>query len=584
MNLLLIPARGGSKGLPGKNLRKVGGISLVGRAIRGAREFIGASGISGAAVVVDTDSDDIAEEARRWGGMVPFLRAPALAQDSTSTVDSTLGFLDRWEPLHGPVETIILLQPTSPLRVAEDVGACWRSYHPTERPSIASVTRMEHPPELALRFVDHELLDWRHAPLRAPRRQDFVPAFGFSGSVYITSVRALREHRDFMVPRLTRGVELPAERGIDVDTAAELAVADALLGIAAERAAPLSIQGRQIGAGAPCFLIAEAGVNHNGDPALAHRLVDVAADAGADAVKFQTFEPDRLVAQGTPKAAYQSARTGSGESQHTLLQRLVLPHQTLRSLARHAADRGIIFLSTPFDESSADLLHELGVPAYKVSSGEVTNHRFLRHLARLGKPILLSTGMSYLHEVADAVDVIREAGAPPLALLHCVTNYPAAPGDCNLAAMATMRRAFSIPVGWSDHTAGLAIGLAAVGMGAAVLEKHFTTNRSLPGPDHLASLEPHELEELVREVRAIEAARGNGEKRPATTEADHRQLVRRSLHAASDLPRGRRISAHDLIALRPGTGITAAEEPMVLGRTLRNDVSAGQLLREEDLD
>lgn len=326
-------------------------------------------------------------------------------------------------------------------------------------------------------------------------------------------------------------------------------------------------------------------MNHNGEMELGHRLVDIAADAGADAVKFQTFDPDALAAPEAPKAAYQADRTGAGESQLEMLRRLTLPPDGYRSLQTHAAERGILFLSTAFDPGSADFLErELDLPAFKVPSGELTNHPFLEHLARKGRPLLMSTGMASLDEVGDALTVVAAAGGTVAALFHCVTNYPAAPDDCNLRAMATMRSAFGLPVGWSDHTEGVELSLAAVAAGAEILEKHFTIDRSLPGPDHAASLEPDELRALMAGVRTVEAALGDGIKIPRPAELPLAAVARRSLHTTRALSAGTVLVAADLTALRPGTGVSPARLRQVLGRRLVRPVPAGALLQEADLD
>ncbi len=338
-----------------------------------------------------------------------------------------------------------------------------------------------------------------------------------------------------------------------------------------------------IGPGRPCFVIGEAGVNHNGDPALAERLIDVAAAAGVDAVKFQTFRAGALVSAGAPKAEYQKLTTQPGESQGEMLRRLELSAETHQHLRQHCRDRGILFLSTPFDPASASYLVELGVPALKVGSGEVTNLPFLRHLARLGKPVLMSTGMSYLGEVEQAVRALRQSGCEQIALLHCVSSYPADPADANLRAIETLRRAFGLPVGFSDHTLGLEVPLAAVALGACLLEKHFTLDRDLPGPDHRASLEPDELGALVRGVRSVEAALGDGRKRPARSELETRSVARRSLAAAVDIAAGSTLTSEALTALRPGIGISPALLDQVAGRRLRRRRRAGELIAWGDL-
>jgi N-acetylneuraminate synthase/N,N'-diacetyllegionaminate synthase len=345
----------------------------------------------------------------------------------------------------------------------------------------------------------------------------------------------------------------------------------------------IHIGSRAIGPGEPVLVIAEAGVNHNGDVDLACRLVDAAADAGADAVKFQTFKADRVAGPAAAKAAYQLETTDPGETQLEMLRRLELGREQLEEVRARCVAGRILFLSTPFDEESVDLLDELGVPAFKIPSGDVTNWPLLRHVATKGKPVLLSTGMSYLGEVDDAVRVLRDAGCRELALLHCVTSYPTRAEDANLRAMRTMADAFGVPVGFSDHTEGLAVAVAAVALGACVLEKHLTLNRSLPGPDQAASLEPAEFHTLVAEVRAVEAALGDGRKQPAQREAANRPIVRRSVAAAVDLPAGTVLRREMLCALRPAAGLAPAVTDQLVGRTTIRPLVAGELVTWSDL-
>jgi N-acetylneuraminate synthase len=339
-----------------------------------------------------------------------------------------------------------------------------------------------------------------------------------------------------------------------------------------------------VGSGHPVFVIGEAGVNHNGDLDLAHDLVEVAARAGADAVKFQTFKAERTVTPDAPKAEYQKQTTEAAESHYEMLRRLELSPESHRDLMAHCRKKGILFISTPFDEASADLLDSLDVPAFKVGSGEITNWPFLEYIARKGKPVILSTGMSYLSEVDEAVRVIRRAGCDQLILLHCVSNYPANPAHVNLRAMQTLAKAFQVPVGYSDHTLGIEIALAAVALGACAVEKHFTLDRNLPGPDHRASLEPEELQALVAGIRTVEQALGCGEKVPAPCEAENRLIARRSLTAALDIPAGTMLGRQLLVAKRPGTGLSPALLPLILGRKLRRDLAANELIRLEDVD
>jgi len=347
---------------------------------------------------------------------------------------------------------------------------------------------------------------------------------------------------------------------------------------------PFQLGNRMIGPGYPCFLIAEAGVNHNGDLGMARRLVDVAAAAGADAVKFQTFRADRLATAEAPKAAYQAATTGKSESQVEMLRRLELSEEAHHELFEYARSKGVMFLSTPFDEGCADFLEQLGVPGFKAPSGEVTNWPFLEYLARKGRPILLSTGMATLGEVEGAVQALSRVGSIPFALFHCVSNYPAEPAQVNLRAMHTLQAAFGVPVGYSDHTLGIEVSLAAVALGACLVEKHFTLDRTLPGPDHRASLEPDELTRLVVGIRKVEAALGNGRKVPTPAEMETRTVARKSLVAARDLAVGTVLSPETLASKRPGSGLPPSFLGHLLGRRLKQAVKANTLLTLEMLE
>jgi len=341
--------------------------------------------------------------------------------------------------------------------------------------------------------------------------------------------------------------------------------------------------GKFLGPGECCFIIAEAGVNHNGDLDLAKCLVDAAAEAGADAVKFQTFTADRLLTVSAPKAKYQLSGTDNSESQFEMIRKRELSRADQSQLCEYAKQKNITFLSTPFDEQSADFLEELGVPLFKIASGELTNLPFLQHVATKHKPMLVSTGMSCLGEVEEAVRVIRSAGCAQITLLHCTSSYPADPRECNLRAITTLHQAFNVPVGYSDHTAGIEVSVAAVALGACVLEKHFTLDRNLPGPDHCASLEPHQLKAMVTAIRNVECAFGDGVKRPMKSEEDTKAVARKSLVAAIDLPAGTVLGVSHLVAKRPGTGISPGELSRLVGRTLAKDLAADELIQWTDV-
>ena len=335
---------------------------------------------------------------------------------------------------------------------------------------------------------------------------------------------------------------------------------------------------RSVGEGTPCFLIAEAGVNHNGDLRLAERLIDAACNSGADAVKFQSFHADDLATPGAAKAGYQKKGKGDRETQRGMLRGLEMAGDDLEHLAGYARDRGILFLSSPFDAGSADSLERIGVPAYKIASGELTNTPLLRHIARKGKPMILSTGMAGLVEIEEAIRVIRGEGVADLVLLHCVTRYPAPLREVNFRVIPTLRAAFGLPVGYSDHTLGITAPLVALALGACVIEKHLTLDRGLPGPDHRASLEPGEFGEMARLLREVEEGLGNGVKEIGSEEREMRMAARRSLVAARDIPRGTILGPGMIATKRPGTGIPPAYLDSFLGRKSRVTIPKDSLL------
>jgi N-acetylneuraminate synthase len=329
------------------------------------------------------------------------------------------------------------------------------------------------------------------------------------------------------------------------------------------------------------FIIAEAGVNHNGSIKLGCELIDIAKDAGADAVKFQSFLAKYLVSKKADKAEYQKRLTKKTESHYEMIKRLELSLKDHKILIEHAKKRKIKFLSSPFDEESANLLKKLKIDMLKIPSGEVTNHPFLTHCANLGLPIILSTGMCTLSEVAEAVEVLKPSKS--LSLLHCVTEYPTPYREVNLRAMDTLSSAFSLPVGYSDHTLGIEIALAAVARGARIIEKHFTLDRTLPGPDHQASLEPNELKEMVRCIRNIEDSLGTGVKQPAACELKNIPIARKSLVADMPIKKGTRLSRENVKCKRPGTGISPKDLDKVIGMRVNRDLDRDETIYWKDL-
>jgi N,N'-diacetyllegionaminate synthase len=328
------------------------------------------------------------------------------------------------------------------------------------------------------------------------------------------------------------------------------------------------------------LIIAEAGVNHNGELSVAKRLIDVAAEAGADLVKFQTFSADRLVTASAPKAGYQAANCASADSQQAMLRSLELTPAMHRELLEHCKRRGIAFFSTAFDIESLDLLAGLGLDRFKIPSGEITNLPYLRHVGRFGKPLIMSTGMATMDEIAAALAVLEKAGAARdrITVLHCNSQYPTPMADVNLRAMLAIRDHFGVKVGYSDHTLGIEVAIAAVALGASVIEKHFTLDRKMPGPDHKASLEPTELAAMVAAIRQVEQALGDGVKRPSASELPNRAVARKSLVALRAIRKGEPFSAGNIAAKRPGTGLSPMKFDEVLGRQAPRDFVADELI------
>lgn len=329
------------------------------------------------------------------------------------------------------------------------------------------------------------------------------------------------------------------------------------------------------------LIIAEAGVNHNGDMALARQLIVAAAAAGADLVKFQTFQARKIVAASAPKADYQKQTTGADESQLEMIRKLELSRADHEMLIAECKKHGVGFFSTAFDQDSLELLRELGcLEMVKIPSGELTNLPLLRQVSQLGKPILLSTGMANLADIEAAIEAIEANGTPrsQITLLHCTTEYPTPMEEVNLRAMLSIKQAFGVEVGYSDHTPGIEVPIAAVAMGARIIEKHFTLDCNLPGPDHRASLEPQQLAAMVRGIRNIEQALGDGIKRPSSSELKNKPIARKSIVALRDIRAGELFSPENLTTKRPGTGISPMQWDAVIGKTAPRDFASDELI------
>ncbi|ALV21571.1 MULTISPECIES: N-acetylneuraminate synthase [Carnobacterium] len=328
------------------------------------------------------------------------------------------------------------------------------------------------------------------------------------------------------------------------------------------------------------FIIAEAGVNHNGSIELAKELIAKGAEAGVDAVKFQSFKADKLVTVNAEKAEYQVANTGNNEeNQYQMIKKLELDYDKHQELMDYATSLGVMFLSSAFDLESIDLLKDLGLDIFKIPSGEITNLPYLRKTAKTGKKIILSTGMSTLGEIEEALEVLKNNGAKDITVLHCNTEYPTPMSDVNLTAMNTMKEAFKVPVGYSDHTLGIEVPIAAVALGAAIIEKHFTLDKTMEGPDHKASLEPDELKQMVTSIRNIEQALGNGVKTPTQSERKNKAIARKSLVSKTAIASGEVFTEENLEIKRPGTGISPMLWDEIIGTKATKNYQADELIK-----
>jgi N-acetylneuraminate synthase/N,N'-diacetyllegionaminate synthase len=335
------------------------------------------------------------------------------------------------------------------------------------------------------------------------------------------------------------------------------------------------------------IIIAEAGVNHNGDIQLAKKLIDVAVEAGVDYVKFQTFKADKLVSREAKKASYQNKNINDGDdSQYNMLKKLELSHENHLELISYCKERNIKFFSTAFDVEGVNYLNDLGLSFFKIPSGEITNYPYLKAVALCGKPVIMSTGMCSEIEIKEAVDVLIKFGLKKgaISILHCNTEYPTPMKDVNLKAMLAIKQKFEVQVGYSDHTLGIEVPIAAVALGATIIEKHFTLDRNLPGPDHVASLEPNELKAMVDAIRNIELAlSGDGEKIPSESESKNIAIARKSIHLNKNLSKGHIITDKDIISLRPGDGISPMEWENIVGKILKENKKEFDKLLLSDL-
>jgi N,N'-diacetyllegionaminate synthase len=328
------------------------------------------------------------------------------------------------------------------------------------------------------------------------------------------------------------------------------------------------------------FIIAEAGVNHNGSIEIAKKMIEVAKECGADAIKFQTFKAEKVISKYAPKAEYQKQTTGEADSQLEMVKKLELSFDDFIALKEYCDKLNIMFLSTPFDFESIDFLNDLGLEIFKIPSGEITNLPYLEKIGKLGKKVILSTGMADLGEIEDALDILTSCGTKKedITILHCNTEYPTPYEDVNLLAMLTIKEAFKVKVGYSDHTLGIEVPIAAVSLGASVIEKHFTLDKNMEGPDHKASLEPHELKAMIDAIRNIEKSLGNGIKKPSKSELKNKDIARKSIVAKREIKKGEVFTEDNITVKRPGNGISPMRWYEVLGKVASRDYKEDELI------
>jgi N,N'-diacetyllegionaminate synthase len=565
-----ICARGGSKGLPGKNIRPFAGRPLIAHTISQALQCAEID-----AVYVSTDDVEIAAVARTAGAIVPCMRPPELAADDAAKLPVIEHLVSFLESQGEKIERIVDLQPTSPLRDSADISAALRT-----RPDAQLVVSVSEAPDSPyFNLVEQDAGGWLHLSKGqgSARRQDVPAVYALNGAIYVWQ-RAALTHASVQGLWSVQAAPfvMPRWKSVDIDTLEDF---DHAQWLAQRRnAGPAS-------ATSPVFVIAEAGVNHNGDLSMALSLCDAARAAGADAVKFQTFRAEDLVVPGAPTAQYQAQETGQ-QDQFALLQKLELSLGQHQAIQAHCKKIGIEFFSTPFSVPALHMLVGLGVARIKLSSGELTHRELVERAAATRLPLLVSAGMATMEEIREALRWIAAARGDlkGVTVLHCTSAYPAPDSALNLNAIASMRRDLGLPIGYSDHSHGSEAAVAAVALGATVIEKHLTLDRNLPGPDHKASLEPDQFKQMMQAIRRVESMLGDGVKAPGPEEADTTRVARRSVVAVVDIAPGALIEPSMLACRRPATGIAPRDLNAVVGRTARVRIAAGSVLNWNQLE
>jgi N,N'-diacetyllegionaminate synthase len=587
----VILARAGSKGLPDKCVRPLLGRPVIDYTfdhVKASRRLT--------ASVLTTDSEPAKDIARRRG--IEVIDRPAELAIDTATVDAAArNAVEAWElEHHQGVDIIVLLYGNIPVRAEGLIDRAVEHLHRTGADSVRSVAPVaKQHPDWVHRLDGDRMTQFRVNSIY--RRQDLEPLFYHNGAVAAMTRRALfgalKTPNDFQsfLGGDRRAIVCDPEDAVDIDGPMDLAVAEAILrtgteshrhvvtkGTSTIKICPICIANHSIGPDAPVFVVAEAGVNHNGDVSTALRMVDVAADAGADAIKFQLFRAMELTSREAPTAEYQRQAT-QHSTQQAMLAQLELDDDAFKVIVRRCQERSIIFLGTPFGPRDVSRLVKLGAPGIKLSSSDLNNVVLLEATAATALPLILSTGASTANEIEEAVRLLERLGARErLILLHCVSAYPAPIEAINLAAVGTLHSEFKVPTGFSDHTTSTHTGTWAVLAGACVIEKHFTLDRALTGPDHAMSLPPDELKIYIGGIRQAQRARGTGKLGYGNQEREVREAARRSVVSEQEIRNGTRITRSMLALKRPGTGIAPRELESIIGKIAATDIPGDTLL------
>lgn len=573
-------ARGGSKRLPGKNVKLLGGKPMIAWTIEAAKrsKYVDR-------VIVSTDSEEIARFAKKYGAEVPFERPAELATDTASAVDVATHALSWLKEQEGTeYDYLAQLQATSPLRTATHIDeAIEKLIDDQNLDALGSFYTWDKKPDWIHTENDEGFLEASVTtkPTAKNAKAFLVP----NGAIALVKTSTLLKDKTFYPKKLGAYI-MDAAQSVDIDTQQDFDMALLLINGRARRKKSVFIGDHEINERKRVFIIAEAGVNHNGQLDLALKLVDMAAQIGADAVKFQTFRAEQVVTETGEMTAYQKKNMGVVKSQIEMLRELELPEDMYPALMKRCEEKGIIFLSTPHGGvASVDFLETLGMMAYKIGSGDLTNYLLLERIARTGKPIILSTGMATLEEVQDAVAFIRSKGNDKIIVLHCTSQYPCPPDEVNMAALQTLMQTCDAPVGFSDHTDSVEAACMATSLGQALYEFHFTIDKNLPGPDHVASASPKEARERITAIRTVELMMGSGTKQPTANELKTvLPIARKGLVAAHDLKKGQVLTQDDLEAKRPNRGISPISFEQLLNKKLKRALKKDEAFEWDDIE